>query len=271
MLQHGQTHDAYSKEAESVALFDNIRSLFVGLEPQIGLIKAGNLAPIVKVDEVLVSLEDSIAGFSSKLVNLIDTDLHNYYQDFATQTRLLAALLLGQILMAILFFFILTRQVSRLQLAQAALVDANANLRNSESTIRQSQAELATARQRLLDGIEAIPDGFALYDADDRLVISNSVLRSRFGMEGEAILPGQTFEEILRRRMAARRIADRRRRGGGMDRRPAAGASRGHHGAGNAHGWRSHLPHRRAAHRGWRHRHRRNRHHGIEGARAAPA
>ena len=148
----------------------------------------------------------SIAGFSSKLVNLVDSDLHDYYQDFATQTRLLAALLLGQILMAILFFFILTRQVSRLQVAQAALVDANANLRNSESTIRQSQAELATARQRLLDGIEAIPDGFALYDADDRLVISNSVLRSRFGMDGEAILPGQTFEEILRRRLAARRL-----------------------------------------------------------------
>ncbi|HEX6092000.1 MAG TPA: hypothetical protein VFZ07_01530, partial [Dongiaceae bacterium] len=159
VLQHGQTHDAYSKEAESLALFDSIRSLFVGLEPQISLIKAGNLAPIAKVDEVLVSLEDSIAGFSSKLVNLIDSDLHDYYQDFATQTRLLAALLLGQILMAILFFFILTRQVSRLQVAQAALVDANTNLRNSESTIRLSQAELATARQRLLDGIEAIPDG----------------------------------------------------------------------------------------------------------------
>jgi PAS domain S-box-containing protein len=206
VLQHGQTLDAYSKEAESLALFEKIRSLFVELEPQIGQIKAGNLAPIVEVDEALVSLEDSIAGFSSQLVNLIDSDLHNYYQDFATQTRLLAALLLGQILMAILFFFLMTRQVSRLQLAQAALVEANSNLRSSESTIRQNQAELATARQRLLDGIEAIPDGFALYDADDRLVISNSVLRSRFGMEGDAIQPGQTFEEILRRRLATRRL-----------------------------------------------------------------
>ncbi len=206
VLQQGQLHEAYSKEAESVALFDSIRSQVEGLEPQINRLKAGNLDAIAPIDLALVAIEDAIAGFSSKLVNLVDTDLHNYYQDFATQTRLLAALLLGQILMAILFFFILTRQVSRLELAQAALVDANANLRNSESTIRQSQAELATARQRLLDGIEAIPDGFALYDADDRLVISNSVLRSRFGMDGEAILPGQTFEEILRRRLAARRL-----------------------------------------------------------------
>ena len=37
--------------------------------------------------------------------------------------------------------------------------------------------EVSEARQRLIDAIESISEGFALYDAGDRLVLCNSVYR----------------------------------------------------------------------------------------------
>ncbi|RWL12430.1 MAG: HAMP domain-containing protein [Mesorhizobium sp.] len=60
--------------------------------------------------------------------------------------------------------------------------------------------EVAEARQRLIDAIESISEGFALYDGEDRLVLSNSryreLLYSDLAIE---LTPGTTFEHIIRR------------------------------------------------------------------------
>ncbi|CAH2402654.1 Adenylate cyclase, class 3 [Mesorhizobium escarrei] len=60
--------------------------------------------------------------------------------------------------------------------------------------------EVAEARQRLVDAIESISEGFALYDGEDRLVLSNSryreLLYSDLAIE---LTPGTTFEHIIRR------------------------------------------------------------------------
>ncbi|CAN7507323.1 PAS-domain containing protein [Pararhizobium sp. LjRoot255] len=60
--------------------------------------------------------------------------------------------------------------------------------------------EVAEARQRLVDAIESISEGFALYDKEDRLVLSNSryreLLYSDLAIE---LTPGTTFEYIIRR------------------------------------------------------------------------
>ncbi|TIT02568.1 adenylate/guanylate cyclase domain-containing protein, partial [Mesorhizobium sp.] len=60
--------------------------------------------------------------------------------------------------------------------------------------------EVAEARQRLIDAIESISEGFALYDAEDRLVLSNSryreLLYSDLAIE---LTPGTAFESIIRR------------------------------------------------------------------------
>jgi class 3 adenylate cyclase/PAS domain-containing protein len=60
--------------------------------------------------------------------------------------------------------------------------------------------EVAEARQRLIDAIESISEGFALYDGEDRLVQSNSryreLLYSDLAIE---LIPGTTFEHIIRR------------------------------------------------------------------------
>jgi adenylate cyclase len=59
--------------------------------------------------------------------------------------------------------------------------------------------EIGQARQRLVDAIESISEGFALYDTDDRLVLCNSHYRELLypGM-ADAMEPGTPFETIIR-------------------------------------------------------------------------
>jgi adenylate cyclase len=71
--------------------------------------------------------------------------------------------------------------------------------------------EIHTTRQRLADAIESISEGFSLYDADDRLVISNSRYQQMLYPDmPEMIVPGVTFEGLLRRVVAEGLVADAR-------------------------------------------------------------
>jgi len=59
--------------------------------------------------------------------------------------------------------------------------------------------EIAEARQRLVDAIESISEGFALYDKDDRLVLSNSRYRELMHPGTEDISrPGTLFADVIR-------------------------------------------------------------------------
>ena len=64
----------------------------------------------------------------------------------------------------------------------------------------QGLREIAKARQRLVDAIESISEGFALFDRDDRLVLCNSRYRDLLypGM-ADVMEPGTPFETIIRR------------------------------------------------------------------------
>ncbi|MCZ6557556.1 MAG: PAS domain S-box protein [SAR324 cluster bacterium] len=55
-----------------------------------------------------------------------------------------------------------------------------------------------SSERRLLDAIEAVPSGFALFDPADRLIICNSVYRELLGVSGEESPSGLTYEELLR-------------------------------------------------------------------------
>jgi len=71
-------------------------------------------------------------------------------------------------------------------------------LKQAEDALRQSEARLSRAQTQLVEAIEAMHEGFALYDADDRLVLCNSVYSQIYANSVEAIVPGNSFEEILR-------------------------------------------------------------------------
>jgi PAS domain S-box-containing protein len=74
----------------------------------------------------------------------------------------------------------------------AALRKAEEDRRRSERTTRI-----------LSDAIEAMPVGLTLYDPEDRLILANRHFRSTMGELGANLLPGASFEEVMRRRLAA--------------------------------------------------------------------
>jgi PAS domain S-box-containing protein len=64
---------------------------------------------------------------------------------------------------------------------------------------REMEAERRArdAQQQLIDAMESITDGIAVYGADDRLIMCNSEYRRFFLNVQEMIEPGLTFEQIL--------------------------------------------------------------------------
>jgi adenylate cyclase len=82
------------------------------------------------------------------------------------------------------------------RMAEALAVFRDTAIEVEEHNLR----EVAEARQRLIDALESISEGFAFYDADDRLVLCNSRYRELLypGL-GAALEPGATFESVIRR------------------------------------------------------------------------
>jgi len=64
--------------------------------------------------------------------------------------------------------------------------------------IKQSEEALQIAEAQLMDAIEAIDLGFALFDRDDCFVLCNSVYRNAFPKDCDFLVPGTSFETIVR-------------------------------------------------------------------------
>ncbi|MEC9345697.1 MAG: response regulator [Pseudomonadota bacterium] len=65
--------------------------------------------------------------------------------------------------------------------------------------VAAAEARESAARTQLLEAIEAMNDGFALFDAQDRLVLFNTKYREYYAGSGGGIDVGRSFEDILRR------------------------------------------------------------------------
>ncbi|HZF32290.1 MAG TPA: PAS-domain containing protein [Candidatus Angelobacter sp.] len=59
-------------------------------------------------------------------------------------------------------------------------------------------SERRAAEIRLRDAVESVGEGFALFDADDRLVLSNSTHQRMYAKNKDLMVPGVRFEDILR-------------------------------------------------------------------------
>lgn len=69
----------------------------------------------------------------------------------------------------------------------------------------QKQAEQAAeeSSRRLHDAVESVPQGFVLYDKEDRFVLANTHFREMFPEVQHLMHPGTRFEEFLRGAIAA--------------------------------------------------------------------
>src|SRR3546814_4101298 len=54
------------------------------------------------------------------------------------------------------------------------------------------------AEQRLIDALAASPDPFAVFDADERLVLCNQTWADMSGLGDAQLLTGRRFEDLLR-------------------------------------------------------------------------
>ena len=98
--------------------------------------------------------------------------------------------------------------MSALVVAFLFLMESRKTLKRLEEKALQSQrksVELEEATDRLFevegylqDAIAALPDGFVLYDKQDRLVICNEKYREIYAESAAVIKPGMTFESIIR-------------------------------------------------------------------------
>ena len=86
--------------------------------------------------------------------------------------------------------------------------DADGNFRGFRGTgtdiTEQRRAEEAAAKAHdlLIDAIEALSDGFVLYDSDDRMIMCNSKYRELHPIVADIMVPGARFEDILRTAVA---------------------------------------------------------------------
>lgn len=71
-------------------------------------------------------------------------------------------------------------------------------LQESQKYRRQLEAEAEIQRSTILTAIETIPDGFALFDAADRLILTNERYREIFSKVAHLLEPGVSFREILK-------------------------------------------------------------------------
>jgi len=73
---------------------------------------------------------------------------------------------------------------------------------------KHREEELKTAHENLEDAIEALEDGFVLYDAHNRLVMVNSQYKAFHGEIAELLVPGAYWPEVTRRRGEAGLFAE---------------------------------------------------------------
>jgi signal transduction histidine kinase/CheY-like chemotaxis protein/HAMP domain-containing protein len=83
--------------------------------------------------------------------------------------------------------------------ALAMLRDSLIESHRLEQERQRAEAEARRAQAQLSEAIEAISEGFALYDADDRLVVCNSRFKEMYVGTGLEIQPGIQHETILRK------------------------------------------------------------------------
>ena len=68
-----------------------------------------------------------------------------------------------------------------------------------DSRLKAAAHSARTSRRRMIAAIESISEGFCLYDADDKLVLSNSKYRELLHSGNGEVSLGESFEGIIRR------------------------------------------------------------------------
>ena len=89
-----------------------------------------------------------------------------------------------------------------------ARVRTHLTLRATQQRAKQAEREAREAHARLLDALEVIPEGFAVFDAEDRYILWNSRYAQFYAHSSDKIAKGMKFEEMLRAALARGQFPD---------------------------------------------------------------
>jgi signal transduction histidine kinase/DNA-binding response OmpR family regulator/HAMP domain-containing protein len=144
-----------------------------------------------------------------------DAAVANATAAIQTSIAIVAAVALIGILLTLAVFRSIVTPLRRLDKAMTAMIEGRTDVdlppvgkdeigtmartlalfRDSIAERARLERESERQREMMETAIETISEGFALFDSEDRLVIANSRYA---GMYPETVVPGRTFEEMLR-------------------------------------------------------------------------
>ncbi|MDR3517743.1 MAG: PAS-domain containing protein [Azospirillaceae bacterium] len=88
------------------------------------------------------------------------------------------------------------------------LETALAQLERSNGELERAKLQAETAQLRLIEAIDAVNEGFALFDAEDRLLLCNGRYRSFWPAFADKIEPGLTFDALARLAVETRSVVE---------------------------------------------------------------
>lgn len=97
--------------------------------------------------------------------------------------------------------------VNATEIDRQALEDA-AHLAVREIQHDSAERTARDAWRVMVEAIETLPDGFVLYDENDRLTICNEQYRETYPESAHVIQPGRSFEEIIREGVRCKQYAE---------------------------------------------------------------
>ena len=102
-----------------------------------------------------------------------------------------------------------TQRADRYRVALLALsIALFAGIGVALTRLRKAHLETEGARTRLLDAIESIPEAFALFDTEDRLVLSNRNFGRFYPTISDDLKPGVTFRDLTEKSLKRGQYGD---------------------------------------------------------------
>ena len=83
-----------------------------------------------------------------------------------------------------------------------SLIENIADIRAKETALKVESDRLEATKARFLAAIEALDDGFAVFDAEDRLVLWNTPYIRVFARIADQIREGALYDDLLRAAIA---------------------------------------------------------------------
>ena len=149
------------------------------------------LAALPQMHDDLSVLSDATRTFALDVMHFFNADADEKREGLASLQR--NATLVTYLM--VVAFSLMTTALA-FQLLRRMRVELLLTQRNRQLEV--SEKETQKARMQLLSAIEALEDGFVIFDADERLVATNSRYHEIFEGPSDILRPGVTFEEIAR-------------------------------------------------------------------------